>query len=390
MTRPGAKGQDGHVVVVGGGLGGLATALAVRQAGYAPIVIERAPGASEVDTGITLWSFAVLALRALGVEDVAVTGGAKFERLQSYRADGTLLSDIDLRPETARLAAPCIDIHRAELQAALVRALGEERLLYGSRCVSVGEDRAGAHARLEDGAQVRGELVVGADGIHSVARRHVAGPVANRAGGFGVWRGILPLDEALAPAGVHLRLYGPGAVFGVARLGGGRMRWYAGARLSKEPVGTRDGLHERFAGWVEPARSIIRASRGAELLFNDTPRAPTLTRWVRGRVALVGDAAHGAIPTLGVSGGLALADGLALGAALSRYGLTPAAALAYDAARRPIGRRIQREADLVGLVLGAQGRASVAVRDRLLSPPMVWVQRAITQQLMRGGRWGRR
>jgi len=364
-------------VVVGGGIGGLATAIAVRQAGRSVIVLERTPKPSEVDTGITLWPFAVRALRQLGIDDPNHFG-APLERLVNYSARGELLSTIDLAEANHSAGAPGFDVHRAELLRALLERLGVDGVRYGSRCVAVRAQAAAGVADLEDGSAVAGRVLVGADGVHSVVRAHVAPETRIRLGNIGVWRGVLDLDESTVPAGAHFRIYGPGGVFGAARLDARRVRWYAGGRVPETTSGTWDEFRRRFAGWCEPAASVIEAGAARNLLYNQTPRFRPLRSWAEGPVALVGDAAHGALPTLGISGGLALADGAALGAALSR-GLDSQAMKAYSRRRRKVGRRIQREAEGFRLVLAPRRQRSVRARDRLLAPPLDWFQsRAVT------------
>ncbi len=370
------------VLVVGGGLGGLASAIAARQHGRSVLVLERDAGPSGVDTGITLWSFAMRALRQLGLDD-AERVGAPLERLASYSANGRPLSDVDLRAPAREVGEASFDVHRADLQHALCELLGREQIRYGAACTDVRQEDDAAVAVLADGSEVRGRVLVGADGVRSVVRLQVAPKTRVQTSEIGVWRGVLELDERMLAPGMHLRIYGPGRVFGAARLDQRRVRWYAGGAVPAGTAGTWHEVAARFGGWCEPVASIIDASRNSDLLFNDTPRIRPLRRWARGRVALVGDAAHAALPTLGVSGGLALADGVALGAALG-LGLDAAALDAYARERGAVGRRIQREAQAVALVLMPRRPRLLRVRDRLLKPPFAWIQERGVAHLSRG------
>lgn len=373
---------DVDVLVVGGGLAGLATAIAAHRVGRSVLVLEREAGPSEVATGITLWSFAIRMLRLLGLDD-ANRIGAPLTRLVSYSAAGRLLSDLDLGPADELVGSQSFDVHRAELQQALYEILGADSVRFGAQCVGVRSGPETATAELHDGSVIEGRILVGADGVHSVVRGQLAPELMIRRSELGVWRGILEAGESVVGPGIHVRIYGPAGVFGAARLDGHRVRWYAGGRVAAGTRGSWEELAERFAGWAEPAASIIAASRDRTLLYNDTPRFDPLPAWVGGRVALAGDAAHAAVPTLGVSGGLALADGLVLGSALGR-GLDPPALEAYDRRRRPVGRRVQREAEAVRIALGPSRNRMVGIRDRLLSPPFDWVQRGGVRHLARG------
>lgn len=381
---------DAGPVIVGGGIGGLATALALQRRGMASRVVESGPHLSEVDTGITLWSFAVARLYDLGLGSQLDDIGAPTERVVSRGEDGRLLNQVTLRSRR-RGEAPSYDVHRAELQAALAAGLPTDAITFGARCVAVTQSLEHACARLEGGEELCGHLVVGADGVRSATRAHVAGPTTPTNAGFGVWRGLLTdPDERLVPAGVHLRVYGRSGVFGAARLSRGRIRWYAGSRIggpsrAADDSSRTDELRALFGSWAAPVRDIIDASVGGPVLFHNTPRISPLPKWSRGRVVLIGDAAHGAAPTLGISGGLAIVDGVELGEALYREADVITAISSFEASRRRIGVRIQREATLVGWFVGAHGRWTAPVRNRLLARPFAPFQRVLLAQFENGG-----
>jgi 2-polyprenyl-6-methoxyphenol hydroxylase-like FAD-dependent oxidoreductase len=364
---------SGRAVIVGGGIGGLAAALELRRVGFDVVVLERRPELAEVDTGFLLWSFAIRRLRSLGLGAGLDAIGRPVERLVTRSWRGETLSDLSLSALSRRAGAPSCDVHRARLQQLLADALGDRFIRLGARCTGVSADGV----VLEDGERVAGDLVVGADGVNSAVRRELVGEIALRRDDVGIWRGMTEVGTELVPEGVHIRVMGPGALFGAGRIGRHAVRWYAGG------WGLGQGaLAERFEGWCEPVGELIRATDEEAILFNDAPRAAPLRRWARGRVALLGDAAHPALPTLATGGGMAIEDAGVLAECL-RHASTAEALHRYQRARRRPTARVQRASTAFGYVLGFRSPAAVRARDLAFGHSDA-AQRRVMARLMRG------
>lgn len=219
-----------------------------------------------------------------------------------------------------------------------------------------------------------GDLAVGADGVNSAVRRGLVRDIDLRRHDVGIWRGLTEVGAELVPDGVHLRVMGPGALFGAGRIGRRAVRWYAGGwGLGQEAVA------ERFEGWCEPVGELIRATDEEAILFNDAPRAAPLRRWVDGRVALLGDAAHPTLPTLATGGGMAIEDAAVLAECLGRHASIPEALHRYERCRRGPTARVQRASTAFGYVLGLRSRAAVRARDLALAHSDVAQRRAIAR-----------
>jgi salicylate hydroxylase len=340
------------VAVVGGGIGGLAAALALLRAGFDVRVYEQSHAVSQVGAGIQLAPNCTRVLDRLGVlpavERVAFEPAAfEFRRWD----DGRLLSQTPLGAGiAATYGAPYLHAHRGDLVAVLADAVGADRVETGRRCVGVSFDGAGAEVRFADGGTAGADVVVGADGIHSVIREALLGPEEARFTGHVAYRGLVPAERlahlALEPR-CTVRL-GPGAHFVHYFIAGGRLHnvvcvveqdsW---RRESWTDTGDQDELRAAFAGWDPVVVGIVDAlDRPLKWALFDRPPLP---RWSAGPVTLLGDACHPMLPYGAQGAAQAIEDAAVLAACLSQAegGDVSAALVRYETIRRGRATRVQ-------------------------------------------------
>ncbi len=354
----------GEAIVVGGGIGGLATAVALVRRGWRVRVLERAEAFGEVGAGISLWPNALRALDAIGVgAAVRRLGGQELNGGIRHRS-GRWLVHTDNERITRRFGAVTI-LHRADLLRVLVEAIPSSSLLAGVGVSSVSSTVDGAMVT-HGGATLYADLVVGADGLRSVTRQYVSpftpGP---RYAGYTAWRFV---TEDIVPLhGAAGETWGAGMRFGYAGLPDGRVYCYATANLlanSSLPDELGE-LSSRFGTWHQPIPTLLAAAAPSDVLRHDIYDLPDLPSFVKARVALLGDAAHAMTPNLGQGACQALEDAATLASFVDRYDVA-SALVRYDAARRRRTQAVARLSRRIGDIGQWSSPVAVAVRDRLL------------------------
>src|SRR5262249_55064969 len=192
-------GSTMRTIVIGAGIGGLTAPLVCKRAGFEVELYERQPALGPAGAGIVLWPNGVKILLALGLGDGLRQIGHTLERVVTRTNRGELLTEMPVGELERKLGAPVYPVSRTDLQSLLVDAVGPEGLHLGAQCVRVEHTTENATAYFEDGRTATGDIIVGADGIHSVVRRAVAGDVPPRYTGMVNWVGLLA-NDGLLPA----------------------------------------------------------------------------------------------------------------------------------------------------------------------------------------------
>ncbi|RJO69281.1 monooxygenase [Nocardia panacis] len=342
-------------VVVGGGIAGLACAVGFVRAGWEVEVLERASRIAEVGAGLSLWPNAVRALDALGLGDEVRRRAGDCRAAGIQDAKGGWLTRYNMAQLEATYGLP-IMVHRADLLDILREAVPESMLRTGISVRSAGLDGTVEHSA---GASV-GDIVVGADGIRSVARRAVCGEMVPRYRGYTTWRMVVTPKE---PVREIVEMWGRGQRFGYGGLPDGRVYCFAVAAMPEgSPGGGLAELRRRYAGWPEPVQGLIAAASEANVLKHDIYDLPPLKRLSAGRIALAGDAAHAMTPNLGQGACQALEDAVVL----TEIATSGGDLARYDAERGPRTTMVVNQSRWVGTLAQLSWPPAVALRDAIM------------------------
>lgn len=372
--------ETNRILIIGGGIGGLATAIALRNVGYEVAVFERVAQPREVGAGLSLWANAVKALKQLGLGEMLKAISIPEVQGSIRTWNGTVLTTTSTQELEKALGEPNLIFHRAELHAALLQALPADVVQLGKACTGFQQDANGVTAHFADGDQVRGAALIGADGLHSVVRAQLHGAQPPTYAGYTAWRAVIPFPlERLLPG----ETWGAGARFGQVPMSGNRVYWFA-AQTAPEGAHSPDGekaeLLRICRGWHAPIEALIEATPEAAILRNDIYDRPPLSRWGEQRVTLLGDAAHPMTPNLGQGACQALEDAVVLARCLRNQADVVAALRAYEVQRIPRTSYIVQQSRRVGVIGQWQQPVAVWLRNFLVKNLLARIQ---TQQIIR-------
>jgi salicylate hydroxylase len=378
-----------EVAVVGGGIGGLVLALALRERGVGFDLYEQADELREVGAAVALSANGTRELRRLGVGEPVEAVSVVPSALVIRRGDtGEVIADHPIGRDgayEAAFGAPYYGVHRVALLEALAGGLGRDGLHLGRRCTGLEERGSGARLQFADGSSAAADVVVGADGVHSVIRPHVAGPVRATFSGTVGYRGLVPVEDLpslpdatplqfWAGRGRHLLHYSIHGGTTVNFLAVVRVpEWTNDAWMEECPVS--DAV-DAFAGWHHAVTEMVGAPEsGARWALHDIE---PLERWHTDRVVLMGDAAHAMVPHQGQGANQTIEDAIALADCLADADpIDPASALRRYADRRrgrtaAVQRWSRRTADLMHVPDGPEQAARDALFTELYSE-LAWI-----------------
>ncbi|MSQ50899.1 MAG: FAD-binding protein [Betaproteobacteria bacterium] len=361
------------IAIIGGGIGGLAAAVTLRMRGMEVTVHERSPELREIGAGLRLTPNALKALRVLGLENEAMEIGVRIDRstTRSWHS-AAVISTQDTG--AARYGASALAIHRADMLELFNRRLPDGVVRLNAICAEVQASTDTAMARFADGSQIEADVIVGADGIHSVVRASLFGADQPRFTGCVCWRGLIPIERFPHEAHGTTRWLGPhGHVVSYPVRRGELLNFVAhyDSDAWTEESWTREAdraeLLKTYSGWND---AVLRMLDSGERYYKWAlyDRAP-LPGWGRDRATLLGDAAHSMLPYLSQGASMTLEDACVLAQELARTPRDLSGALRrYEGARMPRTSRAQ---------LGSRARA----KENHLASPIARLRRDLLTKM---------
>ena len=311
-----------QIAIIGAGMGGLTTGIALKKFGHRVTIYEQAEQILPVGAAISLWSNGVKCLNYLGLtEQVAKLGGQMNDLAYIDGLNGEVMTQFSLAPLIEEVGQRPYPVSRAELQNMLMDEFGRQDIQLGKKMVSI-EDK-GQHVEIgfQDGSTASAELLIGADGTHSMTRQYVLGKqVERRYAGYVNWNGLIEISEDLAPAQQWTTFVGEGKRASLMPVAEHRFYFFFDVPL---PVGLENQrseyktlLKQYFSGWCPQVQRLIDSIDEQKTNRVEIHDIEPFTQFYKGRVVILGDAAHSTTPDIGQGGCQAMEDAVYLARAL--------------------------------------------------------------------------
>ncbi|EME26855.1 Zeaxanthin epoxidase, chloroplastic [Galdieria sulphuraria] len=369
------------VIIVGGGLAGLTTALALHRAGVRCFVFEQQEELTAVEpsAAVSLWSNASAILDRLGAGTKARMHGMPTLELQIYDVKNrTLLKKWNLLKEHLSYnGTEIVPVPRDILRQILSELLPPDTVFFGAKFQSYLDRGSYVQVRFDKYGEFEGSFLIGCDGVFSKVRKTMGINLEPKYAGYTTWRSIVNFsDTKHFPFFTGKELWGAGSRFGTLVVNPDRIYWYAIANAAPGQIFLRPfrpQLLQRFQGWPFLCEDLIRNSNEFDIRRYDVYNWPTLGNWTRGRATLVGDAAHPVTPNMHQGTCMSIEDAAYLAQMVSKYGLEDNRALeVYSAVRSRHAQSIVLASRVVGQWGSWQHPAALGARNLLLTYPFIY------------------
>ena len=337
-------------IIVGGGIGGLATAIALEKIGWDYVLLEQSPQIREVGASISIWNNGIHCLKELGVKALFKEKAIFINEAVVQNHYGDVLTNMDFSNSKKHFKILFSTIHRADLINILLQPIPPKKIILNSKVRSFSEDTTGITVQLDCHKKFKGDFLIGADGIHSTIRKKLGDERTLRYAGYTCWRGIVKIRGSFLSKETSILGIGPKSFYGLAWLKNGKLFWFAA--VSTPPDSSKELklniLKEAFSIWPNSIKEVINRTPSDSIIRNDIYDLPPIKKWGKGRCTLIGDAAHPTTPNLAQGGGMALEDAVELAHSLLKHSYIEQALRAFEKKRYARTTAIVRDSKRFG------------------------------------------
>lgn len=370
-----------NIDIIGAGIGGLTTAIALEQKGIKTSIFEQAEKIKPFGAGIILANNAMQVYEKLGLRKVIEENGNPISSMNITKSNLSPLSKIDLTYFEQKYNARNIAIHRGILQQILIDKLKSTQINLNHRLASIVENKNGHYLTFENGEQIQSSIILGADGLNSVVRQHLFPNNSIRNANQICWRGVTEYELPIKFRNELNEAWGKSERFGFVQIAENKVYWYAlkSFKKNKNEFSLND-LAQYFRDYNSVIKDIIKSTKKEQINTTEISDLKPTNIWYKENVCLIGDAAHATTPNMGQGACQAIEDAFVLSACLAKYDTTQAFK-EYQKLRLPKAHQVVKISWLVGKMAHLSNPILMGLRNQMLRLTPSSVNRKQNEQL---------
>lgn len=362
--------QHKHIGIIGGGIGGLMTAIALNRKGISSTVYEKAATHNPNGAGLSLWANATKLLDEHGLLEKLLSCGNALNEMHMHTPAGKRLGIVHLKKLEQRFHFPSIILLRSDLQQVLLNAVPETQVRFNRQYESIDITGIKPIVHFTDGTSETADGIIFADGIHSQARTALFQFPALQYAGRASWRGIAAFDRTVIPETTSCEIFGQGKRIGIFPLKGNKAYWYAAVNMpeqeSMKQRPTQESVLSHFSNWSEPVNTLIKSTPENKIILTNINFTPSIHQLVKGPAALLGDAAHPMTPDLGQGACQAIEDACVMAECIATNSAIADAFKAYEQKRLTRVNTIAARSYSIGKMRQAGNPIGAIVRNTMM------------------------
>ncbi len=370
-----------NIDIIGAGIGGLTTTIALEQKGIKTSVFEQAEQIKPVGAGIILASNAMQVYEKLGLRKVIEENGNPISSMNITKSNLKPLSKIDLTYFERKHKTKNIAIHRGTLQQILIDKLKSTAINLNHQLTSIDENTNGYYLKFENGEQIQSSTLLGADGLNSVVRQHIFPNNSIRHANQICWRGITECDLPIKFKNELNEAWGKSERFGFVQIAKNKVYWYALKSFKKNKNEfSFNNLEQYFSDYNAIIKDIIKSTKKEQINTAEISDLKPTNNWYKENVCLIGDSAHATTPNMGQGACQAIEDAFVLSTCLCKYGITKAFS-EYQKLRLPKAHQVVKASWLVGKMAHLKNPILIGLRNQMLTLTPSSVNRKQNEQI---------
>lgn len=370
-----------NIDIIGAGIGGLTTAIALEQKGIKTRIFEQAEQIKPVGAGIILANNAMQVYEKLGLRKIIEENGNPISSMNITKSNLNSLSKIDLTYFEQKHNTKNIAIHRGTLQQILIDKLKSTEINLNHKLSSIVENTNGYDLEFENGEQIKSSTVLGADGLNSVVRQNLFLNNSIRNANQICWRGVTEYELPIKFRNELNEAWGKSERFGFVQIAENKVYWYAlkSFKKNKNEFSIND-LEQYFSDYNLTIKDIIKSTKKDQINTAEISDLKPTNIWYKENVCLIGDSAHATTPNMGQGACQAIEDAFVLSECLDKYGITRAFS-EYQKLRLPKAHQVVKASWVVGKMAHIKNPILIGLRNQMLRLTPSSVNRKQNEQI---------